>query len=196
MSSIALSLLGESVSTAGDINGDGLSDILIGAPGYDNDQMGEGRAWVYYGFSAQLRERQESSLVIAPAWVGEGNLAFAYFGLAVACAGDVNGDGFSDLLIGATGFTNGESGEGRTFMFYGGGGDGIDRRPRQMRTDDSAAPGNEQLTHELRVHPAKNRRTQLFHGADCRGIIQRSQASAGEHRRTVRPARGPRFPPV
>jgi hypothetical protein len=134
-------LLGESVSSAGDINGDGLSDILIGAPGYDNDQMGEGRAWVYLGFSAQLRDPQHAALAIAPAWVGEGNLASAYFGTAVASAGDVNGDGFPDLLIGAAGFTNGEIGEGRTFMFYGGGGDGLDRRPRQARTDDSAAIG-------------------------------------------------------
>ena len=136
-------LFGSGVGTAGDVNGDGLSDIIIGASGFDNGQTNEGRVWVYPGTSTKPggELRSLAAFPLAPAWVGEGNLASAYFGSAVKSAGDVNGDGFSDILIGAPGYSNGEPGEGRVFMYYGNGGDGLDRRPRQARTDDTAPIG-------------------------------------------------------
>ncbi|MCK4225320.1 FG-GAP repeat protein, partial [candidate division WOR-3 bacterium] len=42
------------VSTAGDVNGDGYGDVIIGAPGYDNDQDDDGRVFVYYGSASGL----------------------------------------------------------------------------------------------------------------------------------------------
>ncbi|MBK6343461.1 MAG: FG-GAP repeat protein [Flavobacteriales bacterium] len=87
---------GSDVSTAGDVNGDGLSDILISAPLHDNGQTDEGRVYLYPG-----------STTIAgsdvPAWTAEGNQTTAQFGSSIASAGDVNADGFSDVLIGAPG---------------------------------------------------------------------------------------------
>jgi hypothetical protein len=135
---------GGAVGTAGDVNADGRSDFLIGASAYDNGQPEEGRVWLYHGLADPGfagGSPPESRFVLAPAWVGEGDLTLALFGSAVANAGDVNGDGFPDILVGASQYDNGEVGEGRTFLFYGNGRDGLDRRPRQARTDDSAAIG-------------------------------------------------------
>ncbi|MEW5763330.1 MAG: FG-GAP-like repeat-containing protein, partial [Acidobacteriota bacterium] len=103
---------GYGAGTAGDVNGDGYSDVIVGAPGYDNGQSGEGRAYVYYGSA--------SGLATSPAWTAESDMANASFGRVVGTAGDVNGDGFSDVIIGASGYTNGESLEGAAFVYHGG----------------------------------------------------------------------------
>ncbi|MFO0984254.1 MAG: integrin alpha [Planctomycetota bacterium] len=99
---------GNSVATAGDVNGDGLSDVIIGAPGYDNGQAEEGRAFLYLG-----------PLPSYPTWTAEGDQTNAFFGSSVATAGDVNGDGFSDVIIGANGYDNGQSDEGRAVVYLG-----------------------------------------------------------------------------
>lgn len=105
-------LFGKSVATAGDVNGDGFSDIIIGAPGYTNGQYNEGCAFVYYG--------SPDGPGVSPNWMFESNQPSAKVGQAVATAGDVNGDGFSEVLIGAPGYPNGEKNVGRVFLFYGG----------------------------------------------------------------------------
>ena len=104
---------GYSVSTAGDINGDGYSDVIIGAPSYDNGQTNEGRAYVYNGSS--------TGLSLTQSWTTESNQAGSIFGTCVSSAGDVNGDGYSDVIVGANLYTNGESNEGKTFVYQGSG---------------------------------------------------------------------------
>ena len=86
---------GIAVASAGDVNGDGFSDIIVGAPAYDNTQTGQGRAFLYLG--------SPSGPGTAPAWMAEGDGARAQLGSSVATAGDVNGDGYSDVIIGAPG---------------------------------------------------------------------------------------------
>jgi len=103
--------LGNSVASAGDINGDGYSDIFIGAYGYDNGELNEGIAMIYYGSSAGLN--------ITPAAVLESDQENAFFGVSVACAGDLNGDGYSDVVVGANLYDNGETDEGGAFVYYG-----------------------------------------------------------------------------
>jgi len=103
---------GYSVSSAGDVNGDGYADVLVGAPNHDNGQVDEGRASVYFG-SASGPSR-------TPNWGFEGNETDASVGFSVACAGDVNGDGYSDVIVGAPGADFGQSDEGVAFVFYGG----------------------------------------------------------------------------
>ena len=109
----AAALFGWSVSTAGDVNGDGYSDVIIGAYTYDNGETDEGRVFVYHG--------SETGLSSSPDWVKELNQAAAYFGYAVSTAGDVNGDGFSDVIIGAPFYDSGQTDEGKVFVFHGSG---------------------------------------------------------------------------
>ncbi len=103
--------LGISVAGAGDVNGDGYSDVIIGAPDWNNGQIGEGRAFVHLGSPA--------GVVTTPAWTAESNQAFAQLGLSVAGAGDVNGDGFSDVIVGAYQYDNGHDDEGRAYVYLG-----------------------------------------------------------------------------
>ena len=103
---------GNSVSTAGDVNGDGYSDVIIGAPYFDYGQTDEGVAYVYHGSA--------SGLSLTSNWIGEENQGGAFYGYSVSAAGDVNGDGYSDIIVGASRFTYGQTEEGEAFVYYGG----------------------------------------------------------------------------
>jgi hypothetical protein len=102
---------GSSVATAGDVNGDGYSDVIVGAPLHDNGETSEGRAFVYLG--------SPSGLAATPDWIAEGDQAIAQYGFSVATAGDVSGDGYSDVIVGSPFYANGQSGEGRAFLYLG-----------------------------------------------------------------------------
>jgi len=99
------------VSDAGDVNDDGYDDVLVGAPGYDHGRPNEGIANLYLGSSAGLS--------LHPIWSGESNQRDANFGYPLARAGDVNGDGYDDLIISAILFSNGQNREGRAFTYLG-----------------------------------------------------------------------------
>ena len=102
---------GRAVSTAGDVNGDGYADVIVGSPLFANGQAGEGRAFLYRGSA--------SGLSSTPQWTDESNKAFAEFGFAVGTAGDVNGDGYADVIVGARSYDNGQNNEGRAFVYLG-----------------------------------------------------------------------------
>ncbi len=106
-----LELFGFSVSGVADVNDDGYSDILIGAPNYDNDQIDEGRAYLFLG--------TQSGLDTLPAWTVESDQNGSQFGSTVAGLGDVNKDGFSDIAVGAPFYDNGQADEGTVFAWYG-----------------------------------------------------------------------------
>lgn len=102
--------LGRSVDGAGDVNGDGYDDVVIGSFNYRNPDIKEGRAYVYHG--------GPGGLSYTPAWMAEGNQAYAYFAMAVAGAGDVNADGYDDILIGAPNYDAGPNeNAGRAYLF-------------------------------------------------------------------------------
>lgn len=102
---------GKAVACAGDVNRDGYSDVLIGAPGYDNGQINEGRAYLYLGTYMGMTQ--------SASWTGESNQAEANYGNTVAAAGDVNGDGFSDAIIGSNRYDEGQSNVGKIFVYMG-----------------------------------------------------------------------------
>ena len=77
-------------------------------------------------------------LLTSPSWTAESYQASACFGFSVATAGDVNGDGYSDVIVGAYGFDNGETNEGRAFLYYGNGGPGLALIPQQLTADQKA----------------------------------------------------------
>ncbi len=99
---------GCSVGTAGDVNGDGYSDIIVGAYGYDNGQDSEGRAYVFGRCLGPLRFRGVDS--------GErsGRGIFRLFG---GDSRDVNGDGYSDVIVGAYGA---DGFAGKVYLYLGG----------------------------------------------------------------------------
>ncbi|MHC4445473.1 MAG: integrin alpha, partial [Planctomycetota bacterium] len=101
---------GDSVSTSGDVNGDGYSDVIVGMRWYTNVQYLEGGTFVYNGSAAGLSPTAD--------WTAESNQAGARFG-SVSTAGDVNGDGYSDVIVGADWYDNGQTAEGRVFVYHG-----------------------------------------------------------------------------
>jgi len=120
--------LGKRVAVA-DINHDGPADVAVAATGYSNGQTQEGKAYLY---TAPL------AIGNPPVWTLEVNDSAARLGEALAAGGDVNGDGFGDLLIGAPGFNNGLGGIGTVWLHLGGEGGGVLRGVRQARGDGSA----------------------------------------------------------
>ncbi len=112
--------LGESVAVAGDINGDGYSDLIAGA----YRQGGGGAARIYMGGAFPISPSPPTSGTLNPgAVLGPLTIASGFTnsrtGTSVANAGDVNGDGFSDVIIGAPEATNGHTNEGLAFLYYG-----------------------------------------------------------------------------
>lgn len=103
---------GWGLASAGDINTDGFSDIIIGAYRARNGQVGEGMAYVHYGSSAGINT--------TPGATFQSNQVNAQYGFGVAGAGDVNGDGYGDIIIGAPLYASGQSMEGGAFIYHGG----------------------------------------------------------------------------
>lgn len=122
--------VGFSVATAGDINLDGFTDILIGAPLADDTTTDGGLVWVFLG-SAE-------GLGLSPIWGRAGIREACQFGYSVSTAGDVNGDGFSDVLFGAPYWSETLLAQGAAFLFLGNARDGLDRRLQQIRSDGTA----------------------------------------------------------
>ena len=95
---------GYAIADAGDVNGDGVADVLTGAPG---DGTAAGRAYLYSGATGRLIHRFTG--------LPDGDS----FGAAVSSAGDVNHDGRADLLIGAPGSGAEGSAPGHAYIFSG-----------------------------------------------------------------------------
>ncbi len=104
---------GHWVDGAGDVNGDGFDDVVVAALLYESDsaEFNEGRIFVFNGGPDGIDTNYS--------WFGEINQAEANFGYSCAGAGDINGDGYDDVIGGAKYWTNPEDGEGGAFVWFG-----------------------------------------------------------------------------
>ena len=131
---------GSAVSAAGDVDGDGFGDVIIGAPDFDAGEAREGAAFVFYGSTTGIASGGTGT---APTQL-ESDQAIALFGSSVASAGDVNGDGYDDVIAGAPQYDAGESNEGAAFVFLGGAGGIPDGDPgtahARLESNQAAGP--------------------------------------------------------
>ena len=116
-------LFGCSVSGAGDVNNDGYADVIVGARYNDAGGSDAGRAYVYSGQTG------------APLYTFTGAAGADLFGGSVSGAGDVNKDGYADLIVGAYFNDAGGSDAGRAYVYSG-------RTGALLRTFTGAAAGD------------------------------------------------------
>lgn len=112
---------GGSVQAAGDLNGDGFEDLIVGAENAHVAQDERGLAYVYYGHNDTFTASR--SLAVMSDTVGftlRGAGANDHFGAAVSYAGDLNGDGYSDLVVGAPNADPNGNESGAAYVVYGG----------------------------------------------------------------------------
>jgi hypothetical protein len=99
---------GCSVASAGDVNNDGYSDVIVGAEkAIDEDGIHSGKTYIYFGGPSMDN--------LPDVIMDEGKEKYDYFGCSVASAGDVNDDGYSDVIVGAKG-----EGYGMVYVYFGG----------------------------------------------------------------------------
>jgi hypothetical protein len=121
---------GNSVASAGDINGDGLGDIIIGAFKANTSRLDIGKSYVVFGKASAAPVILSSLVATNSGFIINGQSSFDYSGSSVSAAGDVNGDGLADLAVGAfggnpqEGWVNGKNPStgfraGRTYVIFG-----------------------------------------------------------------------------
>lgn len=112
--------LGTSVSGAGDVNGDGLQDFIIGASAADPNGLSSGQAYVLFGRQGGFPNNFNVSALRGGDGFRINGLAESDFtGYSVSGAGDINGDGLSDLIVGAYGADAGAASAGRSYVIFG-----------------------------------------------------------------------------
>jgi Ca2+-binding RTX toxin-like protein len=121
----ASSASGRSISSAGDFNGDGIGDLLIGAPGFNSGTVGD--AYIVFGTAGTTRGfldlgnmTDHEGIQLVGRYSGDRT------GYSASAAGDVNGDGFDDVIVGAYNNNYGVNGStssgtyiGAAFVVYG-----------------------------------------------------------------------------
>ena len=111
---------GRSVANAGDVNGDGLTDLIIGAPFADPNGVNSGSIYVVFGKTgAWSPSFDPATLDGTNGFRLDGTTTNDRTGGWVGSAGDMNGDGFADLLIGNANASNNGDQSGSTYVVLG-----------------------------------------------------------------------------
>ena len=143
----------------GDVTNDGCSDLLVGAPGNDTVVTDGGAVYLYLG---------QPNSFLGPSWLWYGTDASGKLGSALTIAGDMNADGFGDVILGAPY----AGGSGKIYGIHGGcnglaePGTGLLRRPRQFRADGTTS---------IALLGASDRTTSLVMGANGRSAMGRDR---------------------
>ncbi len=117
--SAAFDYSGFSVSNAGDVNGDGLDDLIIGAPYADPNGTESGSSYVVFGKSNTTAVQLSAIAQGVGGFVIEGVSAYDHSGWSVSSAGDINGDGLADLIIGAPNADPNRFNSGASYVVFG-----------------------------------------------------------------------------
>jgi len=99
----------------GDMDGDGFSDVIVGAPFMDNPEASEGVAFVYFGSSTWPAQVDTADVEIDSPLDSAGG----QFGLGMAAGEDINDDGYEDVAVAGHEIANPEAGEGAVFVYFG-----------------------------------------------------------------------------
>ena len=110
---------GASVSGAGDVNGDGFADLIVGAPFGDDGGTNAGEAYVVFGKASTPRVVDLTNLAPGDGFIIQGGAPGDRAGVSVSGAGDVNGDGYADLIVGANFGADGGLGAGEAYVVFG-----------------------------------------------------------------------------
>ncbi|MEJ2560386.1 MAG: integrin alpha [Anaerolineae bacterium] len=103
---------GTCIASAGDVNGDGYADLVVGAPYHDADGVNKGKVYVYHG--------SPSGPSAMPGFTATGHTDWDQLGHGVAGVGEVNGDGSADILFGAPGVDASGNARGQAYLYLGG----------------------------------------------------------------------------
>lgn len=143
-------LAGISISRAGDVNADGFADIIIGANKADPHGNNSGAAYVVFGKASGFGALDLSDLDGTNGFKIFGGGTEAWAGRSVAAAGDVNGDGIDDILVGAPYAYGGGGSRGTAYVIFGQGtpvnfvgGVGDDTQSGSLIADDLQGGGGD-----------------------------------------------------
>jgi hypothetical protein len=115
----AFDLNGASVASAGDVNGDGITDIIIGSPGATPNGSRSGASYVLFGKTSGFAANFDLSSLDGTNGFQINGEAGEFSSIPVAAAGDINGDGFADLIIGARDASPNGSSSGASYVLFG-----------------------------------------------------------------------------
>lgn len=117
LGTVAAGYAGHDVAFAGDVNGDGVEDVVVGAPYFGGSDMA-GEAYVLFGPLSGDMDVADGGVTLVGELVDDGwhSLDVSWTGRSVAGAGDVDGDGVDDLLVGAPYY---DLGRGAAYVVHG-----------------------------------------------------------------------------